>query len=212
MQKLHISLPSEDGAIFRCGKFSNVLQFMTVVEIQILAEKILGNAGSPQRELISLQYDDELWEKDDDKRHGPASKRLHQRNVLKSMNHPLAGDDESSIVTITCYASSLLPAWFPLVFLFQWMLFWIPYPDFGRSTTLALDLAKQFRQEAERGNWSMSRVTVQEHGALGFLGRWGPIATLSVAFSPQTRFFLAYMAAPAFGAFLLVLKSGVVKF
>jgi hypothetical protein len=114
---------------------------------------------------------------------------------------------------------AFLPAWVPLGFLFQWLLFWLPFPDFGHNLTLAMGLSNALVIAHATGGFAVgsSRLKLEapqvlEGGYGSSLARVPLVAALAAVVSPQSRFFLVFIAMP--GAILATMcaRSGIVKF
>ena len=155
---------------FRLLRFSNTLQFLSVLTISI-------------------------DESEDSDRHKTAS------------------------LVIESASAACLPAWVPLVFLFQWLLFWLPFPDFGHNLTLCKDLAMALETAqasggvlASRPRFELKEPRVLEAGCGRSLTQCPPVLALAAVVSPQSRFFLVFIALPGVVLISTVLRSGIVKF
>ena len=127
--------------------------------------------------------------------------------TIRPISHGNSGSLEIESASTTCF-----PPWIPLCFLFQWFLFWLPFPDFGHNLIAARSLAEALVRSQGSGGLELGEIRVLEAGSCGTIARWPPIAALANFVSPQSRFFLAFIATP--GALLAVTfaMSGIVKF
>jgi len=120
---------------------------------------------------------------------------------------------KTASLVIESASAACLPAWVPLVFFFQWLLFWLPFPDFGHNLTLSKDLAGAFEAAHASGpRLELKEPRVFETGYGHSLTQWPPILALAALVSPQSRFFLVFIALPGVVLISTVLRSGIVKF
>ena len=113
----------------------------------------------------------------------------------------------------------------PGSFVLGWLVFWLPFPDFGANVAHIRRIAHalQFKIKSRQGRMQPQATLVmpeplpslRDFEALGAGSRlvnqpW--MCFLAAIVSPQTRFFLAFIALPMLTLVWCVASSGIVEF
>uniref|UniRef100_A0A7S2SIM1 Uncharacterized protein n=1 Tax=Rhizochromulina marina TaxID=1034831 RepID=A0A7S2SIM1_9STRA len=161
------------------GRFSDTLQFLSVVTLRLLSKE------AAERGVGSARYN------------------LRRRSGQQAQP-PVCQ------LSLRSVSASCLPAWVPLGMVAAVPFFWLPFPDFGCN----LRHIDRFRQSFA-DHWSrplvVQRQTTLSSGGLASVRRVPAIDMICRIVSPQSRFFLAFVATPLVIVIVAVLSSGLVE-